>query len=226
MIDGHAVLLQIALHNRIENALQHTSGGTRIDVTVRPQPPTLEVTDDGPSTPPGGASAHAGLGLGLGHQVVQRIAAVHDARFDRLEQAERGRRIYRIVIDPAEQARRRPAEPPRPRCWPGARRQTRLTATSATTVASTTQAVARQAMFDVRRKVSCSRPSQNGVIAPARRLISSCVQRDRNSPGNFLSFLNAKPYQTQRRCRSMQVSSTSPPSRRHQFVLEKISTSL
>lgn len=106
VIDGHAVLLQIALRNLIENALQHTSDGTRIDVAVRALPPTLEVSDDGPSAPSSGASSHAGLGLGLGHQVVQRIAAVHDARFERLEPGEGGRRVYRIVIDRAARAGR------------------------------------------------------------------------------------------------------------------------
>ena len=100
VIDGHAVLLQIALRNLVENALQHTPGGTCIDVAVRPRPHTLEVSDDGPCAPSGGASSHAGLGLGLGHQVVQRIAAVHDARFERPEQPERGRRSYRIVFEP------------------------------------------------------------------------------------------------------------------------------
>ena len=97
VIDGHPVLLQIALRNLIENALQHTPAGTRIDVVVRSRPPTLEVSDNGPSTPSRGASAHAGLGFGLGHQVVQRIVAVHDGRFERLEQADRDRRsVYRI----------------------------------------------------------------------------------------------------------------------------------
>jgi two-component system sensor histidine kinase QseC len=99
VIDGHPVLLQIALRNLIENALQHTPGGTHIDVRVTADPATLEVRDDGPSAPSGGSTAHAGLGLGLGHQVVQRIVAVHDGSFEVAEHADRGCRIYRMVID-------------------------------------------------------------------------------------------------------------------------------
>ena len=97
VVNGHPVLLQIALRNLIENALQH--GGTRIEVRVLPDPATLEVRDDGPSVPPGGATGHMGLGLGLGHQVVQRIVAVHDGRFEVLQPSGGGSRVYRMVID-------------------------------------------------------------------------------------------------------------------------------
>lgn len=103
VISGHPVLLQIALRNLIENALQHTPGGTQIVVRVLAQPPTLEVCDNGPSAmaiagAKAGVDPGLGLGLGLGHQVVQRIAAVHGGRFE--VPADRGAapRSYRMVM--------------------------------------------------------------------------------------------------------------------------------
>ena len=100
VIDGHPVLLQIAMRNLIENALQHTPGGTSIGVRVLAHPPMLEVCDNGPSVPPRlEAAAHVGLGLGLGHQVVQSIAAVHDGRFEVVARSEGGQRSYRMVLE-------------------------------------------------------------------------------------------------------------------------------
>lgn len=97
VIAGHPVLLQIALRNLIENALRHTPAGTRIEVVVRPEPPTLEVRDDGLLAAPAvAAAAGPGLGWGLGHQVIQRIVSVHDGRFE--QQAQDGRRSYRMVL--------------------------------------------------------------------------------------------------------------------------------
>jgi hypothetical protein len=52
------------------------------------------------------------------------------------------------------------------------------------------------------------------------------VRRVRRTPVAAAGGLSGPAAQTQRRWRSMQVSSTSPPSRCHQFAAEKISTSL
>ena len=73
---------------------------------VLTQPPTLEVRDNGQSVGANGdrTAAARGLGLGLGHQVVRRIAAVHDGRFEVLDHAEDGYQAYRVVLDPAGSA--------------------------------------------------------------------------------------------------------------------------
>jgi len=101
VIRGHAVLLQIALRNLIENAIQHTPAGTQIEVRVGADPPTLEVRDNGPSM-----SAHVpreggALGFGLGHQVVEKIAVIHNGRFE-TDAGSPGRpRCYRVVLGDA-----------------------------------------------------------------------------------------------------------------------------
>ncbi|HMO47343.1 MAG TPA: histidine kinase dimerization/phospho-acceptor domain-containing protein [Rubrivivax sp.] len=82
---GHPVLLEIALRNLIVNALGHTPPGTGVEIRVGAHPPLLEVSDDGPRRAPAAAARHASaavLGLGLGHQVVRRIAAVHGGSFE------------------------------------------------------------------------------------------------------------------------------------------------
>jgi two-component system sensor histidine kinase QseC len=75
---------------------------------VLTQPPTLEGRDNGQSVGATGdrtaAARGLGLGLGLGHQVVRRIAAVHDGRFEVLDHAEDGYQAYRVVLDPAGSA--------------------------------------------------------------------------------------------------------------------------
>ena len=86
-VHGHAVLLQEALTNLIDNALHHGGAGVRITVRVLAQ--GLEVEDDGP----GIAAEHqahvferfyraapAGVsGSGLGLAIVQEIARQHGA---------------------------------------------------------------------------------------------------------------------------------------------------
>lgn len=81
-ITGHAVLLQIALRNLIENAIQHTPAGTKIEVFVQSDPPTLGVRDNGQSMPQHEPPQGRGLGFGLGHQVVAKVAEVHNGRFE------------------------------------------------------------------------------------------------------------------------------------------------
>lgn len=109
---GHAVLLELALRNLVENALSHTPAGTAIEVQLDPQARWLQVVDNGalvtaaPSTPAADGTALAprtewGLGLGLGHRVVEKIAAIHNARFSHevLAVPQAGWAAYRLVFE-------------------------------------------------------------------------------------------------------------------------------
>lgn len=107
---GHAVLLELALRNLVENALSHTPAGTVVEVQLNPQARWLQVVDNGAlvmATPPatdGAALAPRsewGLGLGLGHRVVEKIAAIHNARFSRetLVGPQAGWVAYRLAFD-------------------------------------------------------------------------------------------------------------------------------
>ncbi|GHC96340.1 two-component sensor histidine kinase [Pseudorhodoferax aquiterrae] len=83
LANGHPVLLEIALRNLVVNALGHTPPGTAVEIRVQAEPPALQVRDNAAALLHAGAPRRAGtvLGLGLGHQVVQRVAAVHGGHF-------------------------------------------------------------------------------------------------------------------------------------------------
>lgn len=86
LLTGHAVLLELVLRNLIENALSHTPRGTLVEVQLDPAARWLQVCDNGhlASDQVGDDLAAAkgpSLGLGLGHRVVDKIAAIHNARF-------------------------------------------------------------------------------------------------------------------------------------------------
>ena len=84
-INGHAVLLEMALRNLIENALGHTPPGTTVEVQLDARARWLQVCDDGLRVAAAGRVADAAgttaLGLGLGHRVVEKIAGLHGAGF-------------------------------------------------------------------------------------------------------------------------------------------------
>ncbi len=109
---GHALLLELALRNLIENAISHTPRGTRVEVRLDAAAGWIEVGDlhEGLTAAP---TNHHGvslpsLGLGLGHRVVEKIAAIHGAKFSRV--AEPGfNSCYRILF-PKPNPRLKPTE--------------------------------------------------------------------------------------------------------------------
>jgi two-component system sensor histidine kinase QseC len=95
-VPGHEVLLEVALRNLVENAVSHTPAGTHVEVQIDPAAHRLQVWDDAASR--SGAPAGSALGLGLGHRVVEKIAAIHGARFEALPADGSGRRCYAITF--------------------------------------------------------------------------------------------------------------------------------
>lgn len=108
VVTGHPVLLGLVLRNLVENALSHTPRGTRVEVQLDPAGRWVQVCDDagqGALTQDlsGGPRVRA-LGLGLGHRVVQKIAAIHGATFDQAPAPEGFAVCYRLLFPPAAQA--------------------------------------------------------------------------------------------------------------------------
>ncbi|MCG2591630.1 two-component sensor histidine kinase [Ramlibacter sp. XY19] len=101
---GHALLLELALRNLIENALAHTPPGTQVEVELDPAARWLQVSDDGPARE-GAATASTQSGLqplklGLGHRVVEKVASLHGAGFEPAIALPGGRRGWRLVFPP------------------------------------------------------------------------------------------------------------------------------
>nr|WP_060986143.1 histidine kinase dimerization/phospho-acceptor domain-containing protein [uncultured Acidovorax sp.] len=87
-VSGHAVLIDIAARNLVENALKHTPRGTHIAVQVGASGETgawLQVCDDGGrdvSAAAAGPGRHAPAdSLHLGHEILRRVADIHGGRF-------------------------------------------------------------------------------------------------------------------------------------------------
>lgn len=101
---GHAVLLELALRNLVQNALAHTPAGTQVEVELDPEARSLQVSDDGlRHAGPPGEMREGGvqpLRLGLGHRVVEKVAALHGASFEPELPLEGGRRAWRLRFGP------------------------------------------------------------------------------------------------------------------------------
>ncbi len=97
MMTGHPVLLGLALRNLVENALSHTPPGTLVEVQLDPQARWLQVCDNAAAASPARVGAPA-LGLGLGHRVVEKIAAIHSARFEQAPTPAGFGRCYRLTF--------------------------------------------------------------------------------------------------------------------------------
>ncbi len=111
LVQGHPVLIEIALRNLLENAMAHAPAHSLIDVQVSALPDSpqkcLQVCD-GPrqvglhaptqNLGPEKAMQGLGLGLGLGHQVILRIAEVHGGSFEEVPAPAGLRRCYRLCF--------------------------------------------------------------------------------------------------------------------------------
>lgn len=111
LLSGHPVLLGLVLRNLIENALSHTPRGTGVEVQLDPAARWLQVcnTAPQPDTLPGApleARGHHALGLGSGHRVIEKIAAMHNAHFAEVIAPAGFSRCYRVSFgEPPASAR-------------------------------------------------------------------------------------------------------------------------
>jgi two-component system sensor histidine kinase QseC len=95
---AHPLLLELALRNLVDNALQHTARGScvRIQWGHDGGGAWLQVCDDGQARPD--AAALSGERLGLGHKIVGRVMDVHGGRFEQADAPVPFTRCYRMVL--------------------------------------------------------------------------------------------------------------------------------
>ena len=80
-LQGHPLLLELALRNLLDNAIKHTPPGTQIEVQLGSDAggPWLQVCDNGGR---GALQASPAVdSLRLGHEIIARVAEVHGAVF-------------------------------------------------------------------------------------------------------------------------------------------------
>ena len=104
MVTGHELLLELALRNLVENALGHAPPGSVVWVTIDRGEAWLQVANV--HAPAGVATTRDGmpisrLGLGLGHRMVEKVAAIHGASFAEVPSGN-ALRCYRITFGQAE----------------------------------------------------------------------------------------------------------------------------
>ena len=107
-VAAQADLVGEALGNLVDNALRYCPPGSRVEIQVQDQPPTVQVADSGPGLPADqrslvlerfvrGAGA-PGDGSGLGLAIVQEIAHLHQAQLS-LDDSALGGLAVRLVFD-------------------------------------------------------------------------------------------------------------------------------
>lgn len=110
---AHTALLKDAVRNLVENAVRHGGDGVAIVVATHPDR-SFTVTDNGSGFERSGRSEAPGHyrrqgGLGIGLEIVRRIAELHGARFTIGPAADRGT-VARLAFAPLHDYRPSPPE--------------------------------------------------------------------------------------------------------------------